>query len=174
MDFFEVLKKRVSVRRFKEKPLGKGALEKIFSSIISAPSAGNLQSFKVIAVECAEKKKELSCAAFRNGSLAIAEAPIVLVFLADPKNSAAQYGERGETLYALQDATIACSYAQLAAEALGLSSVWVGAFDEEKAGKTLGLKGASPRPIAILPIGYANEQPERRSRKKTNDLISSL
>jgi site-specific recombinase XerC len=44
--------------------------------------------------------------------------------------SAAKYRERGARLYAIQDATIACAFAMLAATALGLGTVWVGAFDD--------------------------------------------
>ena len=34
--------------------------------------------------------------------------------------------------FSLQDATLAAAYAQLAAHALGLSSIWIGMIDEEK------------------------------------------
>jgi nitroreductase len=42
-------------------------------------------------------------------------------------------------LYCIQDATIACTYAMLAATALGLSTVWVGAFDEKIVWEGLGI-----------------------------------
>lgn len=50
----------------------------------------------------------------------IAEAPVCLVFCADPARSAATFGERGARLYAVQDATIAAAYAQLAIVAAGM------------------------------------------------------
>ena len=34
--------------------------------------------------------------------------------------------------FSIQDATLAAAYSQLAASALGLSSIWIGMFDEEK------------------------------------------
>jgi len=40
----------------------------------------------------------------------------------------------------VQDATIAAAYAQLAVCALGLSTVWVGALDEEKISAILNLE----------------------------------
>ncbi len=40
-------------------------------------------------------------------------------------------------MYSVQDATIACTFASLAAESLGISSCWVGGFDEEKIAKLL-------------------------------------
>jgi nitroreductase len=58
-------------------------------------------------------------------------------YFAPPERSASQYGDRGRTLYALQDATIAAAYAQLAIVAAGLGSTWVGAFDEAKVREVL-------------------------------------
>ncbi|MFN7181896.1 MAG: nitroreductase family protein, partial [Planctomycetota bacterium] len=81
--------------------------------------------------------------------------------------------DRGKKLYAIQDATIACAYAQLAITALGLGSVWVGAFDEKKVKQILNLP-KELKPIAILPIGYPNEQPKITSRRKLEDIIKKI
>jgi len=89
---------------------------------------------------------------------------VLLVFCASSARSAAKYGRRGESLFSIQDATIACAYAQLAAAALGLGSVRVGAFDESAARDALGL-GPELRPVAILPIGYPGEEPLERGRR---------
>ena len=58
----------------------------------------------------------------------------------------------------------------LAVTALGLSSVWVGAFDEEAVHMII---GAAPghRPIAMLPIGYPNEAPRFRRRRSLEDIV---
>lgn len=78
-----------------------------------------------------------------------------LVFCSDPKRIKFM-GNRGKSLLSVQDATIAASYAQLAATALGLSSVWIGHFKEKKVAEILKTK---LRPVVILPIGNANEKP---------------
>jgi hypothetical protein len=62
-----------------------------------------------------------------------------------------RYGGRG-TLYAVQDATIACTYLMLASHATNLRSCWVGAFREEEVRAILNLP-THVRPIAILCIG---------------------
>ena len=41
-------------------------------------------------------------------------------------------GSRGKNLFSVQDATIAASYAQLAATALGLSSIWIGTINKRE------------------------------------------
>lgn len=40
--------------------------------------------------------------------------------------------------FSLQDATLAAAYSQLAAHALGLSSLWIGMINEEKVMDVLG------------------------------------
>lgn len=171
MDFFDVLERRASVRAFLSKEVEKEKLERILQAANSAPSAGNLQAYRIIVVKDSAQKKALAEAAFGQGF--IAEAPIVLVFFADAKRSASRYAERGKNLYSIQDATIACSYVQLSATALGIASVWVGAFDEENVAQTLGMD-SSLRPVAILPLGYAAEKSFRTSKRKMEDSVSYI
>ena len=71
-----------------------------------------------------------------------------------------QYGTKAK-LFSIQDATIAASYAQLTVSALGLSSVWVGAFNEQKVSVILGLSD-NIIPVTLLPIGYKNEEPQMK------------
>ncbi len=58
----------------------------------------------------------------------------------------------------------------LAAAALGLASVWIGAFDEDGVRNALGLEKPL-RPIAILPIGHAGEEPEIAPRRSLMSLV---
>ncbi|MCD6434515.1 MAG: nitroreductase family protein [Candidatus Diapherotrites archaeon] len=155
MDFFEVLRRRHSVRAYLAKKVEKEKLERILEAIDSAPSAGNLKAYKVVVIEDERKRKELADAAFSQQF--VAQAPVVLVFFADTQKSASHYGIRGEQLYALQDATIACCFAMLACFALGLANCWVGAFDDSKVKEICGIREQALRPVAILPIGYADE-----------------
>jgi len=143
-------------------------LEGILQAARRAPSAGNLQAYKVAVVRSPRLRRALGRAALDQDFLA--QAPIVLVFLADPLASAVKYGGRGQTLYAIQDATIACAYAQLAACAQGLGSCWVGAFQEDEVRAALGL-GQDLRPIALLPLGYAAERPEISERRPLSEMV---
>lgn len=162
MDFFEAVRIRQSVRAFQDKPLDPAAIRQILETINRAPSAGNLQGYEVYLVTNGTVIQALACST--HGQDFIAQAPLALVFCAHPARSVQKYGERGATLYCLQDATIACAYAQLAITALGLASVWVGAFDEEAVRQAIGV-GHDQRPVAFLPIGYAAETPEQRPRR---------
>lgn len=130
-----------------------------------------LQAYKIFLVQDEKKKSELALASLAQSF--VAEAPLVLVFCADPEASGKKYGKRGRTLYSVQDATIAAAYAQLAAVSLGLASCWVGAFDDEEVLKILG----NPEglvPVAIIPIGYPAEEPEPTGRKKIEELVHRI
>ncbi|MCS6859843.1 MAG: nitroreductase family protein [Abditibacteriales bacterium] len=168
MDFFTVLQARRSIRAFHSTPVEEAIVWRIVEAANCAPSAGNLQAYTLVLVRDPQRKRALAKAAWEQAF--IAQAPVVLVFLADALRSQRRYGQRGATLYAVQDATIACAYAQMAATALGLGSCWVGAFDETA---VRSIVGAPPdlRPVAMLPIGYAAESPPPTGRRALHDLV---
>jgi nitroreductase len=167
-DFFETVQRRRSVRRFLEREVEPHKLETILECARAAPSAGNLQAYVIVVVRSAERRRALAQAALEQEF--IATAPVVLVFLQDVERARARYGRRGETLYSVQDAAIACTHAQLAATALELASCWVGAFRTEVVRDLLRAPEAMP-PVAILPIGYAAEEPSPTGRRPAGELI---
>jgi nitroreductase len=168
VDFFDVIQARRSVRAFSETPVRREELERVVATARLAPSAGDLQSYRIVVIEDEVTKAALVAAAL--GQAFVGEAPVVLVFFADPKRSESRYARRGASLFCVQDATIAACYAQLAATAQGLASCWVGAFDETAAAAAL---RAPPelRPVAIMPIGWAAEEPDRPRRRPIDELV---
>ncbi len=167
MDLFEAVKTRRSVRAFLGEPLPAGSLDRLLEAVNLAPSAGDLQAYEVYLVQDAGVKEALVHAAY--GQTFIEQAPAVLVFCANPMR-AKRYGDRGASLYAVQDATIAAAYAQLAATALGLATVWVGAFEEDKASQALKLSPGQ-RPLAIVPVGKPAESPPATPRRNLAELV---
>ncbi|HSB57834.1 MAG TPA: nitroreductase family protein [Nitrosopumilaceae archaeon] len=166
--FFELISTRHSVRKFKERVVSNEIIEKILTAANKSPSAGNLQSYEIFIVTKKEDKKKLAFAAHEQNF--IEKASAILVFCANPDNVSKEYGSRGKELYCIQDATIACSYSQLAAHYLELSSVWVGSFDEKKVAKFLSIQN-DLKPVAMLVIGFADEEPEITSRKALSEII---
>jgi hypothetical protein len=126
MEFFDTVKSRHSIRAFAATPIDDDTLQAILEAANWAPSAGNLQAYEIYMVTQDHDRSALARAAFEQWF--VARAPVV-VFCAHPERSARRYGQRGVRLYAIQDATIACTFAMLAATALGLATVWVGAFE---------------------------------------------
>jgi nitroreductase len=167
MEFFDVIKNRHSIRTFSDQPVEDEKLQQILETANLAPSAGNLQAYEIYVVTDAKKRDGLSCAALAQEYVAVA--PVALVFCTHPELTEGRYTERGTRLYTVQDATIACAFAMLAATNLGLGSVWVGTFDEKVVRLIIGAPD-SQVPVVILAIGYAAEFPEQHPRRPLDQL----
>jgi nitroreductase len=167
MELNELIRTRRSVRAFQDRPIEPDCVQRILDAVNLAPSAGNLQAYEIYEVTAPKTRAALAHAA---DQAYIAAAPVILVFFANHGRSARKYGARGRELYALQDATIAATYAMLAAADNGLSTVWVGAFKDEAV--TAALKAPGDwTPVAILPLGYGAESPDATPRRALTDLI---
>ena len=172
MQFFDVVRARRSIRQFPSRPVSGSLVRRILEAANRAPSAGNLQAYQVYTVWDPKLRQRLDAASGSQGP--VAQAPVALVFCALPGRSAARYGTKGEQLFCVQDATIACAYAQLAATALGLASVWIGAVQEpEVVREALQLDG-DLWPVAFLPIGHPAASPERTTRRGLRELVREL
>ena len=168
MDFFTLAENRQSVRAYLDQAIEPQKLQHLLQTVNRAPSAGNLQAYEIILVRDPERKQSLAAAALDQEF--VVEAPVVLVFCAHPARSSPKYAARGEQLYSVQDATIACTYAMLAATALGLASVWVGAFEDQAVSAALNLPEGW-LPVAILPLGYAARPSGPTPRRDLADLV---
>ena len=168
-DFFSTVRHRHSVRQYRDTPVETSKLHAILEMAIAAPSAGDMQAYHIHAVTDSSQRVRLAEAA--GDQQFITQAPVCLVFSTDPQRSASQYGERGQQLYCVQDATIAATYAQLAAVAAGLGSTWVGSFDKEQVRALLQLP-QTLEPIAMLTLGYAAEVPDPTPRRGIKDMVS--
>jgi nitroreductase len=171
-DFFQTVRHRHSVRQYRSgETVEREKLHAILETACAAPTAGDLQSYHIIVVESDDKRQALS--ALADNQAFIFDAPLALVFCADRGRAAEKYGDRGRDLYAVQDATIAAAYAQLAVVAAGLGTTWVGYFDEAGVRELLGLEDGV-EPIAIVSVGYPAEFPEPTPRRRLDDVVRYL
>jgi len=83
----------------------------------------------------------------------IAEAPVVLVLTAHYERTTGRYGDRG-IRYVLIDAGHASQSISLQAVELGLGSVVIGAFEDQKVAEILAVEG---EPLLILPVGVPGQ-----------------
>lgn len=166
-DFIKMLQTRRSIRAFKKDKIDHSKIQTILKACNLAPSSGGLQTFEIYLVKNKKKKEKLVSAA--RDQTFLAQAPLLLVFCANPSRSVKRFGKRSQ-LFSVQDASIAAAYAQLTVHALGLDTVWVGAFDETRVSKILHLPSGY-RPVAILPIGYRNEKPKEKTTRGTKDIL---
>lgn len=167
MELIEAIKTRRSVRGFTNKPINDDTIKHIIEMGNLAPSAGNLQPRDFVVVKDENIKKQLAQAALNQNF--IIQAPVVIVVCANMKR-VTPYGNRGYELYCLQDTAASIQNMLLAVVDQGLSSCWVGAFNENEVVDALDLP-SYVRPVAILPIGYSDTQAGSSSKIPIEDLI---
>lgn len=165
--FLQLVSRRRSIRAFRPEKIPSAVLDSILQVCDMAPSSGGLQTYEIYQVASEEKKSRLAAAAHDQGF--ISQAPLLLVFCANAARASFKYGQRSD-LFSVQDATIAAAYAQLAVYSLGLTTTWVGAFDEKKVSEILNLP-REHRPVAMLPIGQPNEKPMDKTTRGPKDLL---
>jgi nitroreductase len=171
VEFFEVVKARQSIRVFADQPVEQEKLEVILDAAVNrAPSAGNLQAYRVYVVTRPEDRQALRRVARDREYMT--SAPVVLVFCTDTGQAAERYRERAGR-YSLMDAAIAASFAMLAATSLDLASVPVGSFDDAGVWRVLG-EPEGIEPVLMLPLGYPAERPEHRPRRPLRELVRHL
>jgi nitroreductase len=68
------------------------------------------------------------------------------------------------------DASIALDHLTLAAHAQGLGTCWIASFKEEKVREVLGVP-EDVRVVALTPLGYPAETPEKTPRKNLEELV---
>ncbi|MCK4777850.1 MAG: nitroreductase family protein [Actinomycetia bacterium] len=172
MDVYEAIFKRQSIRSYdNKKRISQEVIKKILEAAVQAPSAGNIQCWRFWVIRNQEIKERLSAAAYNQKFLE--EAPVVIAVGADLQITGNGYGERGMSLYALQDTAAAIENILLAATSEGLGTCWVGAFSEEKAEKALSA-GENMRIVALIPLGYIKEKREKPYKTDVMDLTKFI
>ncbi|MEM2930194.1 MAG: nitroreductase family protein [Thermoproteota archaeon] len=155
---FECILKRRSVRSFSDKPVSREALDKVLEAALMAPSAGDIHPYRIVVVTDKDKIRRIAEAAL--SQVFISQAPVVIVYLIS-LDEASAYGRRGVELYSLLDVGASMENLMLAATNLGLSTCWIGAFDEKKVEEILNApKGY--RAVSLTPLGYPESIPSGR------------
>jgi nitroreductase len=138
-----------SIRQYLPKALPKGTLELLVAAAQSAASSSNLQPWSVVAIEDAERRKAF--AQVVNNQAHVQQAPLFLVWVVDLNRATELAQARGlpseglsylETfLLAAIDTSLAAQNAVVAAESLGLGTVYIGGIRNhpERVAELLGL-----------------------------------
>jgi len=165
----DIIKGRRSIRRFKRgEKIPEEDLKKILEAAIYAPSAGNRQPWEFIIVENEDTKIRLAEAAYYQTWMT--EAPTIIIVCTNEERSASRYGERGRTLYCIQDTAAAIQNMLLMAHSLGYGACWVGAFNENEVRRILNIP-IGVRPVAMIPIGKPDEKPTMPPRIPLQRLV---
>jgi len=163
MEVFEGIVTRRSVRNYEKKDIPTEFIGQMLEAATRAPTAGNIQPWEFIVVKDMEIKKELALAALSQRY--VEEAPVIIVVCADPGKSTDKYGERGKSLYCIQDTAAAIENMLLTAHSLGLGTCWVGAFEDNEVRKILKIP-KKLKPVALITVGFPREhiEPTKTSR----------
>jgi nitroreductase len=151
MNVFEAIKKRSSVRSFLDKPIEDEVLVSVLEAGRLAPSAKNRQEWRFVVVKDREVRRQIAEAA--NGQSFVGEAPVVIVACAVVDGYVMPCGQSSYPI----DVAIALDHISLAAVECGLGVCWIGAFNEKKMKKILGIP-KKVRVVELMPIGYSATQ----------------
>lgn len=164
MDYYEVIRKRRSIREYENRDVEEDKLKRILEAARIAPSAANIQPWRFIAIRNAGVKKELKAAYDRPWFWT---APVVIC--ACGITGEAWRRSDGKS-YLDVDVAIAMDHLILAATAEGLGTCWIGAFDPTEVKKILHLP-VGIEPIALTPLGYPAASPNPKRRKSWEEVI---
>jgi len=157
-----LLRRRAMIRAFRRDAIEDDKVWRILRNAWRAPSAGHLEPQDFVVVRDEGVKKSLAEAAL--GQAFVGKAPVVIVVCSDTRRNVGRYGERGRDFYSIIDGSFASFIILLSAVELGLGACFVGAFDDERVSKVLGLP-KEVRPIGIIPLGKPAEIPRRLNRQ---------
>jgi nitroreductase len=164
MDFQELIRVRRSVRGYKPDPIDEAVLRRVLEAGRIAPTACNLQPFRLIVVTDPETRGRMKAVYARDWFF---RAPVLLVGCAEP----ARAWQRRDGFNAAEiDLAIVMDHIILAATEEGLGTCWVCAFNEAKAKEVLGVPPEA-RVLAMTPLGYPDAAPDPFARKPIEDLV---
>jgi nitroreductase len=161
MSLLDIILTRRSIRRYEKKDIPQDILTQILEAGRQAPSAVNKQPIRFIVVKNNEAKKGFSNLLFNHF---IADAPVVIVGCSDVNSLLT-----GK--WATVDTTIALQNMVIAAWSLGVGSCWIGAFNEDKVKEALKIPDKW-KVVALITLGYPDEQPKQRKKKSLDELFS--
>jgi nitroreductase len=167
-NIFNVMLNRRSQRKFESRDVEEWKLEMIFAAADTAPTAGGFQGFEIYHIKNQEIKDKLVEAA---NNQPYVNAPVVLVLCMNPSRIKLNFPPETIRKFSQQDATLAAAYSQLAAHALGLSSIWIGMLDENKIREVLSTELS---PSSILCAGYPVKMLVPKPKRNLKDLIHEI
>ncbi len=196
LDLPELIRGRRSVRRIRPDPVPREAIEAVIEAAAWAPSPHGAQPWRFVVLTNPERKRELADAMAETWERQLAldgqdadtiakrlagsqrrllEAPaliLVCLYLVDLDRYPDPERQAAETTMAIQSLGAAVQNLLLMAYRLGLDTGWMCAplFCPEVVRETLGLP-PDLIPHALITLGYAAADPDRRPRRPLGELI---
>jgi nitroreductase len=167
MDFYEVIQRRRSVRKYKSDPVDDDKLQRILNAARLAPSAANKQPISFIVVRDDKIKRRLRDAYSQEWFFT---APVIICACALPDKA---WKRSDGKAYIDVDVAIAMDHLILAAAAEGLGTCWIAAFKPSVVKEVLNISD-NIEPLILTPLGYPEVIPESTYRKPLNEIIREI
>ena len=164
----DAIMNRRSVRHYMDVPVDWDKIINCVEAGMMAPSAGNLQIWRFSVVRTAAKRSAIADACLQQHWME--QAPVHIVIFAKLEREEKFYGVRGTRLYSIQDCAMSAMNIMTAAEAFGLSTCFVSAFDEEVISRIFKLPD-EVRPQGVITMGYSDDKPDAPIRYRVESLI---
>jgi nitroreductase len=146
MDVSEAIRRRYSCRQYQDKPLKQNELAAVLEAARQAPSAKNLQDWRLVVVTEKPLKKKMAEAANNQTFLEEAGAIIVACTVSD------HVMRCGQAVGPI-DVAIALEHIALQATELGLATCWIGSFYPDKVKSLLGIPDKVTI-VELMALGY--------------------
>ncbi|SMC23083.1 Nitroreductase [Desulfacinum hydrothermale DSM 13146] len=171
-ELMDVIRSRRSIRNFEDKDVPDDLLNQILEAVKWSQSWANTQCWEVVVVRDPETKSKLQATMGKGNpaTKAIVAAPVVLA-LCGKLQSSGYYKGQVTTKFGdwfLFDLGIATQNICLAATDLGLGTVVVGLFDQDKAKEVLGVPEGY-EVVVLLPMGYPSKVPSAPKRREVEE-----
>lgn len=160
MDVISAIKSRRSVRKFKEEPLSRQQLLELLEAGVWAPSGGNRQTWRFVAVSTPAGVKKIKMVTPGMGG-----APTAVIAIAHDMDLVdRKEGNQQPESIAKMDSAMAAQNILLAAEAMGLGSCVIASFNAKGVAKVLNLPD-NWKPHLLISLGYPAADPKPPARK---------
>ena len=173
MTIKEIIKKRQSNRSYKPNLVEKEKIMLCIEAARLAPSACNAQAWKFVIVDEPALREQIGIAAQGMGmNKFVAQAPVIIAVVLESAGAASVLGSKIKRKdYTQIDMGIAVEHICLQATELGLGSCIIGWFNEREVKKLLKIPFNKRVPLLVT-LGYPDDEPRIKSRKKIEDIYS--
>ena len=170
------MKKRRSIRKYIDKPVEDEKIIQLLESARLAPSGSNTQPWHFIVVKSEITRDKLAEASHKQKWML--SAPVFIVCVADIRCrisedvgiSLNEDSPQVELKQIIRDTSISIGHILLEADNIGLGTCWVAWFIQEEIRPVLNIP-EDKYVVGVITVGYANEAPEARPRKKLEEIV---
>ncbi len=150
----ENIASRTAIRQFTPEAVSEEQIETLLKAAMAAPSALNRQPWRFVVITDRDK---LASMAVKMPYSRLDTAPVAVIVCGDVTVS---------EKFWVHDCAAAAENLLLAANALGLGTVWTAAYDDEReklVREYVGLP-SNIRPLCVIPVGHPAEFPEPKDK----------